>query len=138
MQCPLLLGVKKPTLEEFIAKVRKTFKSLTSKDILSTNLTLLRRIENIFEKTGNRRKAFLSRLRRAIDDIPKVNIADRWNSTECNIVEKLEKKFSTKMKDRGHKLLETDVSRLADEMGLGNYISVYTKTLLYYFANLTN
>ncbi|KAI5694758.1 hypothetical protein M8J75_004798 [Diaphorina citri] len=111
------------SLENFIAKVKREFNTITTQDILGNQSILLTRIEKMFADNQRHRKAFFRRFRRQVevtddDEIDRRVLAERWNSTECNIVEKLEKRFSTKLVDKGHKFLETDVSRLLEDFGI--------------------
>ncbi|KAL1450438.1 hypothetical protein WDU94_002804 [Cyamophila willieti] len=121
-----------PSLEEFRTKMKQTYRLLRSQNILTNQSTLLRRIEKMFHPNLTPKEAeFHKRQKRFIervvdsdfsDNITEEVLPDRWESTECNIVEKLSKKFNTTIKDKkGHKLLETDVSRLAEDFGVGRH-----------------
>uniref|UniRef100_A0A8D8WXE8 C2H2-type domain-containing protein n=2 Tax=Cacopsylla melanoneura TaxID=428564 RepID=A0A8D8WXE8_9HEMI len=122
-----------PSLEEFIAKMKNTYRLLTSQNILNNQSTLLRRIEKMIGlNTDPGQAVFHRRNKRFIDRVVDSDysdnvtyevLADRWVSTECNVVDKLSKKFNTTIKDKGkgHKLLETDVSRLIEDFGVGQH-----------------
>lgn len=108
--------------------MKKIYKRLIPQDILSNKSILLRRIERTFGDKNQAQELVLKRMKRQLittTESSEEELASRWVSTECNVVGKLEKIFNTTIKDKGHKLLETDVSRLAQDFLIGKVLQIF-------------